>query len=52
MVDAALHNCSCCGRELPRKRLHELGEGEAFICRRCGLWVATRWRADRVEPVG
>lgn len=32
------HSCSCCGRELPRRKLHALAHDNAFICRRCGLW--------------
>lgn len=37
--------CSCCGRDRKRNRVHALGGG-AYICRRCGLWVATRLRSD------
>lgn len=35
-------HCSCCRRELPRRKLHALEDGNAYICRRCGLWVALR----------
>lgn len=38
--------CTCCGRSLPRRKLHALGEGGVFICRRCGWWVALRLRRD------
>lgn len=38
--------CSCCGRHLPRRRLHALGDTGAYICRRCGLWVALRLHGD------
>jgi len=34
--------CSCCGRDLPRRKVHALNGGAAYICRRCGLWVALR----------
>lgn len=44
--------CSCCGRVLPRRKLHALGDGGTYICRRCGLWVAVRPRRDRVEEPG
>lgn len=37
--------CSCCGRNKPRAALHALERG-AYICRRCGLWVALRLRRD------
>lgn len=40
------YKCDCCGRELPRKRLHAIGEPPSYICRRCGLWVAMRRRQD------
>lgn len=39
--------CTCCGRHLPRKKLHALGDDRAFICRRCGWWVALRLHGDR-----
>jgi len=39
-------SCSCCGRSRPRAALHALNGG-AYICRRCGLWVALRLRGDR-----
>lgn len=39
-------SCSCCGRSKPRAALHALNGG-AYICRRCGLWVALRLRSDR-----
>lgn len=38
--------CSCCGRILPRRKLHSLHHGAAYICRRCGAWVALWWRKD------
>lgn len=50
-TDDALY-CSCCGRMLPRRKLHALGDGSNYICRRCGLWVALRPRRDRVEEQG
>ena len=37
--------CSCCGRERRRDQVHAL-HGGVYICRRCGLWVATRLRSD------
>jgi predicted amidophosphoribosyltransferase len=33
-------NCSCCGRDLPRAKLHSLNHGAAHICQRCGRWIA------------
>ena len=42
----ALTVCSCCGRELPRRKVHSLEGGAAYICRRCGMWVALWWRGD------
>ncbi|CAN5190398.1 hypothetical protein BH11ACT3_BH11ACT3_19960 [soil metagenome] len=39
--------CSCCGRILPRSKVHSLHHGSAYICRRCGFWVAFQWRGDR-----
>jgi predicted RNA-binding Zn-ribbon protein involved in translation (DUF1610 family) len=39
--------CSCCGRTLPRRKVHSLHHGSAYICRRCGFWVAFQWRGDR-----
>ncbi|MEO8263146.1 MAG: hypothetical protein ABI566_11315 [Pseudolysinimonas sp.] len=41
--------CSCCGRVLPRRRVHSLHHGAAYICRRCGFWVAFQWRGDRLD---
>ena len=38
--------CSCCGRDLPGRKVHALEGGAAYIRRRCGLWVAWRWRGD------
>ncbi|MEO5922004.1 MAG: hypothetical protein ABIQ01_12770 [Pseudolysinimonas sp.] len=38
--------CSCCGRILQRSKVHSLHHGSAFICRRCGFWVAFQWRGD------
>lgn len=35
--------CSCCGRTYPRSRVHSLHHGSAYICRRCGFWVAFQW---------
>lgn len=40
--------CSCCGRSYQRSKLHALGDSGAFICRRCGLYVALRLRHDPV----
>jgi hypothetical protein len=39
--------CSCCGRIRPRSKVHSLHHGSAYICRRCGFWVAFQWRGDR-----
>lgn len=39
--------CSCCGRVMPRRKVHSLHHGSAYICRRCGFWVAFQWRGDR-----
>lgn len=39
--------CSCCGRTLARPKVHSLHHGAAYICRRCGFWVAFQWRGDR-----
>lgn len=39
--------CSCCGRVLPRRKVHSLHHGAAYICRRCGFWVTFLWRGDR-----
>lgn len=39
--------CSCCGRVLPRAKVHSLHHGSAYICRRCGFWVTFQWRGDR-----
>lgn len=44
--------CSCCGRDLPRAKLHSLNDGAAFICRRCGRWVAFLWRGDKPKFAG
>ena len=46
-MDDTLVACSCCGRDLPRSKVHALEDGKALICRRCGLWVALWWRGDR-----
>ncbi len=40
--------CSCCGRIYSRRRVHALSDN-VYICRRCGLWVALRLRADPIE---
>ena len=45
MDDVSELTCSCCGRTYPRRRLHALSD-TAYICRRCGLWVALRLRPD------
>lgn len=50
MSDDVEFHCSCCGRELPREKLHSLNGGAAYICRRCGRWVAFLWRGDRARP--
>jgi predicted RNA-binding Zn-ribbon protein involved in translation (DUF1610 family) len=42
--------CSCCGRTLPRRKVHSLHHGAAYICRRCGFWVALQWRGDQRRP--
>lgn len=47
-VDAATQ-CSCCGRTMPRFKLHELRDGAAYLWRRCGLWIAVRLRNDSVR---
>lgn len=39
--------CSCCDRILPRQKVHSLHHGAAYVCRRCGFWVAFQWRGDR-----
>lgn len=39
-------HCDCCGRQMPRKKLHMIGEPPSYICRRCGLWVALRRQPD------
>ncbi|HAM26188.1 MAG TPA: hypothetical protein DCP11_05620 [Microbacteriaceae bacterium] len=39
--------CSCCGRTLPRTKLHDIGSTGVYICRRCARWVAFTWRGDR-----
>lgn len=46
VADDANLQCSCCGRLRPRSSLHALGSEPAYICRRCGLWVALRLRGD------
>jgi len=49
-VDAAGEAvCSCCGRTLPRRKVHSLHHGACYICRRCGFWVAFQWRGDRKD---
>lgn len=48
-VAASEAACSCCGRILPRRKVHSLHHGAAYICRRCGFWVASQWRGD---PLG
>lgn len=52
MAEQQILNCSCCGRERSRNQLHRLGDSDAFICRRCALWVALRWRSDSTEEEG
>ncbi|MGY5883097.1 MULTISPECIES: hypothetical protein [Blastococcus] len=38
-----IRSCGCCGRDLPVTAVHELGATPGvYICRRCGLWAATR----------
>jgi hypothetical protein len=35
--------CGCCGRDLPRTAVHELGgTPEVYVCRRCALWMTAR----------
>jgi len=41
--------CSCCGRTLPRRKVHALSGGAGFVCRRCGWWIALRLRNDRPD---
>ncbi len=52
MSSETQYYCSCCGRDLPRAKLHSLNGGAAFICRRCGRWVAFLWRGDKPELAG
>ena len=41
--------CGCCGRDLPRTAVHELGGAPGvYVCRRCALWMAAR--IGRLEP--
>ena len=47
-VDSSVQ-CSCCGRTLPRLKVHRMSDGAGYICRRCGLWIALRPRNDRLE---
>jgi catechol 2,3-dioxygenase-like lactoylglutathione lyase family enzyme len=36
-----LLRCGCCGRFLPARRVHELGDTPGvYVCARCALWVA------------
>jgi len=44
-MDPTEQRCSCCGWSKPRTALHAL-DGGAYICRRCGLWVALRLSGD------
>ena len=38
-----LRRCGCCGRSLPARRVHELGDTPGvYVCARCALWVAGR----------
>ncbi|MFC5273690.1 hypothetical protein [Brachybacterium sacelli] len=46
MTDDKRLRCSCCGLLRPRTSLHALGSEPAYICRRCGLWVALRLHSD------
>lgn len=48
-VSTANARCSCCGRSLPRQKVHALHTPNAYICRRCGLWVALRPRRDQID---
>jgi len=45
----AAAECSCCGRTLPRRKVHALNGRAGFVCRRCGLWIALRLRNDRTD---
>jgi len=49
VTDTAEVACSCCGRPYPRRKLHALGSEPAYICRRCGFWLVTRWRGDPIH---
>ena len=44
--------CSCRGRSYSRWKLHDVGGTGTLICRRCGLWVAFRPRADSQRDSG
>lgn len=46
---AALAACSCCGRIRARSKMHSLRGGDAYVCRRCGFWIAFQWRGDQSE---
>jgi len=40
--------CGCCGRDLPRSAVKELGiTPDVFICRRCAMWAAVRVGRNR-----
>ena len=45
--------CGCCGRFLPARRVHELGDTPGvFICHRCALWAAGRLSRFPVVRLG
>ncbi len=35
--------CGCCGRDLPRRKVAELGSTPGvYVCRRCAVWALVR----------
>ena len=46
--------CGCCGRSLPARRVHELGDTPGvYLCARCALWVAgnlSRFPVVQLDP--
>jgi catechol 2,3-dioxygenase-like lactoylglutathione lyase family enzyme len=56
--DATTHSdhvrCGCCGRSLPARRVHELGDTPGvYLCARCALWVAgqlSRFPVVHLDP--
>jgi len=49
-----LLRCGCCGRSLPARRVHELGDTPGvYVCARCALWVAgqlSRFPVVHLDP--